>query len=91
MKSGSRGAEPEVVKFQHACHKHFRTLVQAEAFIADWVEMYACMVKAKIKEELLKGYRPLETNGLPIHLTLKTGGSNDEGELADSFRKANLK
>ena len=91
MESGSSGAEPEVAKFQHACHKHFRTLVQAEAFIADWVEMYACMIKAKIKEELWKGYRPLETNGLPVHLTLKTRDSDDEGELADRFRKANLK
>ena len=91
MESGSSGAEPEVVKFPHACHKHFRTLVQAEAFMADWMEMYACMVKAKIKEELLEGHRPSETNELPVNLTLKTRDSNDEGELADRLGKVNLK
>ena len=49
------------------------------------------MVKSKIKEELLKGYQPLEANGLPFNLTLKTEDSGDEGELADRFRKVNWK
>jgi hypothetical protein len=49
MDSGSGGSEPEVVNFSGACHKRFRTLAQAEAFIAYWVEMNACIVKAKIK------------------------------------------
>lgn len=47
MRSGSGGAEPEVVHFSGACHKHFRTFAQAGAFIEDWVEMYACIVKAR--------------------------------------------
>ncbi len=48
MDSGSGGSELEVVNFSSTCHKRFRTLAQTEAFIADWVEMYACVVKAQI-------------------------------------------
>ncbi len=76
-----------MVKFRGACYKHFRTLAQAEAFIADWVEMSARMVKAKTKQKLVDGYRPATMKGLPVELTLKTGGSNDEDELADGLGK----
>ena len=85
--SWSDGAEPEVVKSSGACHKRFRTLAQAEAFIADWVEMYACMVKAKIKEELLDGYRSAKMKGLAVELTLRTGSSNEEDQLTDGLGK----
>lgn len=79
-----------MVNFSDACHKHFRTQAQAEAFIADWVEMYACMVKAKIKKELLDGYRPAKMKGLPVELTLKIGGSNDEHELTDGLGRLRM-
>jgi hypothetical protein len=65
-------------------------LAQAEAFIADWVEMYACIVKAKIKQELVDGYRPATMKGLLVELTLKTGGSNDENELADGLSRLSI-
>jgi hypothetical protein len=58
--NGSGGAEPEVVKFPGACHKHFRTLQQAEAFLADWKEANSC-IEAKIKEELYHSYLAAET------------------------------
>ena len=70
-----------MVNFPGAYHKHFRTLAQAEAFIEDWVEMYAYRVRANIKKELLDGNRPAKIKGLPVGLALKTGGSNDEDEL----------
>lgn len=73
-----------------ACHKHFRTLAQAEAFIADWAEMYAFMVKANIQKELLDAYRPAKTKGLPTEFTLKTGGS-DEDELTDRLGRLKVK
>src|SRR5438045_900386 len=52
QRSGEGGAEPEVVKFSGAGHRHFRTLKQAKDFIADWEEMYACVWKEMIKTEL---------------------------------------
>lgn len=79
-----------MVESSGACHKRFRTLAQAEAFTADWEETYACMVKAKIKEELSHGYRPAKMKGLPVALTLKTGGGNDEDELTDGLGKLGL-
>jgi len=75
-----------VVNFPGACYKRFRTLAQAEGFIADWEERYACLVKAKIKEELLDGRRPAKMKGTPVGLSLKTeGGDDDYDELADGF------
>ncbi len=81
MNSGSGGAEPEVVHFSGACHKHFQMLTQAEAFIADWVKMYACVVKAKIKEELLNDCRPTKMKGTPVELTLKTEGGGADASI----------
>ena len=91
MNSGSGGAEPEVVYFSGACHKHFRTLVQAEAFIADWEEMDARIAKAKIERELLCSYRPAKTKGSPAKLSLETGGSNDGDQLSDSLSRIRIK
>ena len=89
MDSGSGGSELEVVNFSGACHKRFRTLAQAEAFIADWVEMNAC-IQAKIKEELLDGHRPAKIKGLPVEISLKTEGNDDEDELTDVFSKTRI-
>ncbi len=82
---------PEVVKFPAACHKHFRTLAQAEAFIEDWVEMYAYIGRAKIKRDLLDGHRPAKMKGLLVGLALKTGDSNDEDELIDGLGRLRVK
>ena len=78
------------MKFQDACHKRFRTLVQAEAFIADWGEMYASIVKARVTEKLSSGHRPAKMKGLPAELGLKTKGSNDEDELIDGFDRIDI-
>lgn len=45
------------MNFPGAYHKHFWTLTQAESFISDWTEMFACLAKANIKRELLDGRR----------------------------------
>jgi hypothetical protein len=79
-----------VVKFPFACHKHFRTLQQAEDFIADWEEMYASIVKAKIKEELSQGYRPVQKRGTPVPFSLKTEGNDDEEGLADGVDRLRI-
>jgi hypothetical protein len=76
-----------VVKFSGACHKHFRTLQQAEAFIADWEEMYACVVKAKIKNELSDGYRPVKMQGTPVHLSLIQPFCDESDEVAQGIAK----
>ncbi|KAH6678600.1 hypothetical protein B0J14DRAFT_583093 [Halenospora varia] len=87
---GEGGAEPEVVKFSGACHKHFRTLQQAKNFIADWEEMHACVVKAKIKRELSGGHRPEKMQGTPVPLSLKTECNTGDEELADSMRRMTI-
>jgi hypothetical protein len=78
-----------VVGFEGACHKHFRTLQQAKNFIADWEEMYASIVKAKIKEELSDGHRPTQMWGTPT-LSLKTESNNRDEELIESMEGMNI-
>jgi hypothetical protein len=73
-----------VVDFSGACHKHFRTLQQAENFITDWV------VKAKIKSELSSGHRPAQMRGTPVPLSLKTEYNNEDEELADSMGRMGM-
>ncbi len=68
--SGEGGAEPEVAKFFGTCHKHFRTSQHAEAFIADREEMYACVVKPEIKDELSDGYGLAQMQGIAVDLSL---------------------
>jgi hypothetical protein len=38
---GQSGSEKEVTKEKGSCHKPFRTMAQAKAFIEDWRERYA--------------------------------------------------
>jgi len=63
---------------------------QAENFITDWVEMYACVVKAKIKSELSSGHRPAQMRGTPVPLSLKTEYNNEDEELADSMGRMGM-
>jgi len=65
-------------------------LAQAEAFVADWVEMYACIVKEHVKGELLAGHRPVYTKETPIPFSLKTKGNKEEDELADAMDRTKL-
>ena len=71
-----------MVRFSGACHKRFRTLAQAEAFIEGRMEMDAS-IKAKIKEGLL--------DGTPAGCSLKTeGGGADDDELTDGLSKMRI-
>ena len=88
---GSGGAGPEVVNFSGSCHKHFQMLKQAEDFIADWEEMYSCVVKDKIKRELSEGYRPKTMRGTPVEFTLETECSDEDKDLVDSFRRVMIR
>lgn len=58
--SGKPGAKEEVNQFSGACHKHFRTRAQAEAFIGDWKDSYAEIWRSAIKEALDQGLRPVD-------------------------------
>ena len=40
------------------CHKHFRTELQAKAFIEDWKETFADVCRRSIKQKLDDGFRP---------------------------------
>ncbi|KAJ6101902.1 hypothetical protein N7486_004329 [Penicillium sp. IBT 16267x] len=64
---GENGAEKEVVGEEGSCHKRFRTMAQAEAFIEDWKETYAEIWREMIKEALDQGYRPLESDAFRPH------------------------
>jgi viroplasmin and RNaseH domain-containing protein len=79
-----------VVKFSGACHKHFRTLEQAEAFIADWEEMSACIVKAKNKEESSDGHRPAQMRETPVSFSLKIECDDTDEELADGVSRMRI-
>ncbi len=52
--------------------------------------MYACIVKAKIKEELWDGHRPTRMKGTPVGLSLKAEGSDDEEGLTDRLRRVTI-
>lgn len=54
------GAQKEVIRKRGSCHKKFRTVAQAEAFIEDWKETYAGIWYELIKEALNKGLRPCD-------------------------------
>lgn len=47
----------EVERVPGACHKHFKTRLQAEAFIEDWKQAVAEVYCEKIKNGLDKGHR----------------------------------
>lgn len=56
--SGENGAEKEVSEEKGSCHKRFRTMAQAKAFIVDWKESYAEIWCEEIKQALDRGFRP---------------------------------
>jgi hypothetical protein len=56
--SEETGALKEVHKLPGACHKHFKTKHQAEAFIEDWKEACADVVRRAVKQALDQGNRP---------------------------------
>jgi hypothetical protein len=58
LDSGPTGASREIEQISGACHKHFKTKEQAEAFIDDWKESYAEVWRRAVKEALDNGLRP---------------------------------
>jgi viroplasmin and RNaseH domain-containing protein len=56
--SGPEGALQDIHGISGACHKHFRTKEQAEAFIEDWKETYAEVLRREVKKALDEGLRP---------------------------------
>ncbi|KAI2788539.1 hypothetical protein POX_e06557 [Penicillium oxalicum] len=64
---GENGAEKEVTEEKGSCHKRFRTMAQAEAFIEDWKETYAQIWHEIIKNALDRGHRPLNSDAFRPH------------------------
>jgi hypothetical protein len=60
--SGPEGALEDIREISGACHKHFRTKEQAEAFIEDWKEAYAEVWRRAVKGALDEGLRPQNMN-----------------------------
>jgi hypothetical protein len=56
--SGATGALEETREISGACYKCFRTEAQAEAFIKDWKESYAEVVRQEVRKGLEEGFRP---------------------------------
>lgn len=90
MNSESDDSKLEVVNFSDTCHKRFRTLTQAEAFIANWVKMYVCIIKAQIKEKLLNDHRSTKMKKLSVEHSLKTENNDDKNELTNVFSKIRI-
>ncbi|KXG49563.1 SinR repressor/SinI anti-repressor, dimerization [Penicillium griseofulvum] len=92
---GENGAEREVIKVEGSCHKRFRTMAQAEAFMEDWKGTYAEVWSELIKEALDKGFRPRDIRsfgscemGLFTELFLyKPVRSTDVNEITEKAKK----
>jgi hypothetical protein len=52
------GALEEVKEIPGACYKCFQTEAQAKAFIEDWKDSYAEVVRQAVRKGLDKGLRP---------------------------------
>ena len=93
LTSCSGKAEPEVKYVSGECHKRFRTLDQAEAFIEDWKETFADVYRGAIKDALDRGFRPnnmkLSTEGI-LH---KSGEKTENTDIVDelNFGKLTIK
>ena len=48
----------EIHEIVGACHKRFKTKVQAEAFIEDWKQSFADVWRREVKNALDGGFRP---------------------------------
>lgn len=69
------------MRFPGACHRHFRTVKQAEAFIADWEEISACIAN---------GHLPAHMRGSSVSLSSRMELNNGDEELADSMRELRI-
>ena len=76
--SGREGALKEVNKFSGSCHKHFRTMEQAEAFIEDWKVACTEVWSRELKKALDQGLRPVD-----IKLDLEGILQGSSGSSAD--------
>ena len=56
--SGKTGALEQIHEISGACHKRFKTEVQAKAFIEDWKESFADLWRREVKQALDRGLRP---------------------------------
>ena len=80
-----------MVGFDGNCHKHFRSLAQAEAFLEDWKEMNARVVKVNTEDRLLKSCRSDTIKGAPVELCSKAaGGGDDDDDLVDGLSKLRM-
>jgi hypothetical protein len=65
--SGKRGAKKQITEEPGSCHKSFRTMAQAQAFIEDWKASYTAIWCELIQEALDGGFRPHEIQAFRPH------------------------
>jgi hypothetical protein len=72
------GAFEATCEISNACHKCFKTEAQAEAFIKDWKESYAELVRQAVWKGLNGGLRPRD-------ISLNVEGLLREGDQVESL------
>lgn len=85
---GSGKVKPMVETVPGACHKHFRTHAQAEAFIDDWKTSFADISRRVIKEKLDRGFRPQD---MKLNFEGMLRPTSAYGEVEDISRDMNEK
>jgi hypothetical protein len=87
--SGDKGAMEEVHEITGACHKRFKTKAQAEAFIEDWKEAFADVVRRAVKEGLDRGLRPQDMR-LGIGGLFRKGGEDAIEHIAEQMKQCSV-
>ncbi|CAI6226428.1 unnamed protein product [Periconia digitata] len=82
---GDKGAFEETDKAPYACHKHFRTEAQAEAFIEDWKEAYAEVIYRAVKEGFSKGMKPRDLKLNLVESLFEEPSDHDIEEIGETF------
>ena len=90
LSSGKNGCKCQVDKVSGACHKHFKTKGQADAFIEDWKESVARIYYQAIKKALDDGKRPCDMNfdisGLLPVQAVRVEDTDDGGSLLEDLK-----
>lgn len=78
--SGKKETREQVHEISGACHKRFKTKVQAEAFIEDWKEAFAEVWRLEIKRALDRGHKP---RNMRISIDGILGERRDDDDVED--------
>ncbi|OQD75566.1 hypothetical protein PENANT_c148G03786 [Penicillium antarcticum] len=96
---GNNGAKNQVTGEPGSCHKRFRTMAQAKAFIEDWKASYTAIWCELIREALDEGFRPRDIQAFRRHemsliveqFLSRPRKENDTYEVAEQMLSLSLK